>query len=192
MIEQLRARFIREQYLPSWLGLFVNPFFLARGGLATCMRAYGRHVRGRTLDIGCGSKPYQHLFDASEYVGMELYSKAAAHAKKADVHYDGISFPFGKETFDSVVSTQVIEHVPDPGRFLSRVHEVLKPDGVLLLSVPLLWVEHEQPMDFRRYSSFGLKAVIEEADFRIIEQTKVVSGIRACLQIVSLNLRPLG
>ena len=63
---------------------------------------------------------------------------------EADYFYDGQSFPFKGGSFDVVLTNQVLEHVFNPDVFLSEIHRVLTPDGVLLLTVPFLWDEHEQ------------------------------------------------
>jgi SAM-dependent methyltransferase len=55
---------------------------------------------------------------------------------------------------------------------LAEIHRVLKPNGQLLLSCPFAWPEHEVPYDFARYSSFGIKSVLEKNGFEIIEQKK--------------------
>ena len=128
----------KEQFQPSLLGLFVNPFYFARKGLYSELRFLSESVRGKTLDIGCGQKPYKHLFDVTEYIGLEIDTLGNRSNKKADYFYDGKIFPFQEDTFDTVLSNQVLEHVFNPDEFLSEVHRVLKSQGILLLTVPFV------------------------------------------------------
>ena len=67
-----------------------------------------------------------------------------------------------------MLCNQVLEHVFNPDEFLLKINRVLKNDGKLLLTVPFVWDEHEQPFDYARYSSFGLKALIEKMVLKLL------------------------
>jgi SAM-dependent methyltransferase len=178
----------RQNFNPSWAGMLVNPFSIARRGLLQVLRRLGPAVHGRTLDVGCGRKPYKPFFRSTEYVGLEVDSPAARAASLADVYYDGQTFPFEDRSFDSVVATQVLEHVPRPGDFLAEIHRVLRDGGVLLLTVPFVWDEHEQPRDFTRFTSFGVRRCVEEAGFDVQEASKSVTDVRVIFQLANAYL----
>jgi len=185
MRRRLSAALARAEFRPGLLGLFVNPFSLARQGLYDQILALSGAVRGRVLDVGCGRKPYARLFEADEYLGLEVDSPHSRAHSLADAFYDGGRFPFDEGRFDSVVSFQVFEHVFEPDRFLSEVRRVLADGGSFLLCVPFVWDEHEQPVDFARYSSFGLKHLLEKHGFRVEEIRKSVSDVRVVFQLAS-------
>ena len=187
-MEALRQFVLAQQFNPGFAGLWVNPFFHARRGLFQAIKRLGSKIEGRTLDVGCGSKPYQALFAASEYVGLDLDTPDNRARKQADVFYDGNAFPFPLHSFDSVVCSQVLEHVFVPERFLGEIFRVLRPGGCVLLTVPFVWDEHEQPNDFGRYSSFGLRYLFEKAGFKILEQRKINADVRALFQLVTAYL----
>ncbi len=173
---------IREQdFNPGGLGLLINPFYFARKGLRQHIAALAPSVRGKILDVGCGSKPYQKFFDASEYIGLDMEGRNT----HADRHYDGKVFPFSTGEFDAVLTSQVLEHVFNPDEFLSEINRVLRDGGVLLLTVPFVWDEHEQPFDYARYSSFGLRHLLEHYGFEIIEHRKSVDDVRVIFQMVN-------
>lgn len=188
MLRQLKRIWSKEQFHPEFFGIFLNPFYFARKGLYQHISSLSGGVSGDVLDVGCGSKPYRDLFTVRSYVGLEIDSDGTRSRSSADVFYDGERFPFEDGVFDAVLTNQVFEHVFSPSAFLSEINRVLKPDGVLLLTVPFVWDEHEQPHDFARYSSFGLKHCIEAGGFRVIEQRKSMSGIRAVFQILQVYL----
>lgn len=173
---------------PGVVGLLVNPFYFARRGLLLAMREFAGQVSGRLLDVGCGSRPYEQLFATTGYVGLEVDTPANRALKRADVYYDGTTFPFEDASFDTVLCNQVLEHVFQPVRFLAEVRRVLKPRGKLLLTVPFAWDEHEQPVDYARYASFGLIALLRGEGFEILEQRKTMADIRAVFQIANAYL----
>lgn len=185
MIKKVLAK---EQYDPSLLGLFVNPFYFARSGLVKEIEARAVYITGKTLDIGCGHKPYKELFASTEYIGLEIDGDENRKNKKADCYYDGHVFPFSDNEFDSVVMFQVFEHVFNPHQFLSEVNRVLKPGGKMLLTVPFVWDEHEQPYDFARYSSFGLRSLLLEHNFEVLEHAKSMNDIRLIFQLINLYI----
>ncbi|HLY96658.1 MAG TPA: class I SAM-dependent methyltransferase, partial [Sideroxyarcus sp.] len=96
--------------------------------------------------------------------------------------------PFQSREFDGIICNQVLEHVFEPDRFLQEMHRVLKPGGQLLLTVPFVWDEHEQPWDYARYSSFGLRSLLERNGFEVVVQEKTNADVRALFQLVNAYL----
>ena len=188
MIAALRQRYAREQYLPTWLGLFVNPYSHARRGLLDALAGLAPRLHGRLLDIGCGKKPYRQLFEVSDYVGLEYDTPDNRKHKRAEFFYDGTRFPFADAEFESALCSQVLEHVFTPDAFLAEVARVLKPGALLLLTVPFVWDEHEQPHDFARYSSFGLIALLERSGFEVERFDRTLPDLRVIFQLANAYL----
>lgn len=178
----------QEQFYPGFLGLFVNPFYFARNGLLENIRDLSPSITGKTLDVGCGSKPYQKLFEASEYIGLEIDSEDNRKHKKADYFYQGDQFPFPNENFDSIISNEVLEHIFNPDVFFTEMNRVLKNQGILLITVPFVWDEHEQPYDYARYSSFGLTYLLQKHGFKILEYRKSMNDIRVIFQLINVYI----
>lgn len=185
MLNLLKKYFARQQFQPNIFGMFVNPFYFARKGLYENISAFADKITGKTLDIGCGQKPYESLFSSSQYVGLEIDTQENRQNKKANLFYNGKTFPFQDGEFDSVIANEVFEHVFNPNEFLEEIHRVLRTGGILLMTVPFCWDEHEQPNDFARYSSFGLKAILQKHSFAVIEQKKSINDIRVAFQILN-------
>ena len=82
----------------------------------------------------------------------------------------------------------MLEHVFNPDQFLGEIFRVLKPNGNFLLSVPFVWDEHEQPWDYARYSSFGLKSLLERNGFVLVEQRKTNANARLLFQLINAYL----
>ena len=182
-------RFIRsQQFHPGWAGAFVNPFFLARRALRRAIQRASSSLEGALLDVGCGSMPYRALFATDTYIGLKIDSPQARARQVADFFYDGGRFPFENGRFGSVLCNQVLEHVFEPGAFLDEIGRVLAPGGKLLLTVPFVWDEHEQPHDYARYSSFGLKYLLEQRGFVVIEQHKLLADMSVIFQLLNAYL----
>lgn len=183
MIQKLKALYQESEFNPTFMGLISNPFYITRKALQQSIVKHHSFLSGRVLDIGCGTKPYRDLFKVTEYVGLDIDTQTSREYGAADVYYPGGKFPFGSSSFDSAFSSQVLEHVFEPIDFLTEIHRVLKPGGHLLLTVPFCWEEHEAPFDYGRYSSFGLKYLLEKHGFQVVHQEKNVAGLAAICQL---------
>ena len=68
---------------------------------------------------------------------------------------------------------------------------MLKPEGAFLVSVPFVWDEHLQPFDYARYSSFGLRSLLEKHGFVLIESHKMNADLRAIFQMINVYLHKI-
>ena len=112
--------------------IFTNPFYFVRRNLYKNISKYSEYITGRTLDFGCGSKPYKDLFPkVTEYIGLDIEDERHGFgADTVDVFYDGQTIPFEDESFNSMFSSEVYEHVPNLDRILKEMNRVLKLGGV--------------------------------------------------------------
>ena len=129
-----------------------------------------QHLRGRLVDIGCGSKPYKSLLAPyiSEHVGVDVESTAHG-TSEIDIFSDAYKIPLESGSFDSAVCTAVLEHLEEPEQALRECHRILKPGGVAIYSVPFIWHLHEEPRDFYRYSKYGLEYLFGKVGFEILD-----------------------
>lgn len=185
---RLRRYVRRQQFKPGLLGAFVNPFYLARRALWREISDASPELSGALLDIGCGTKPYRELFAGAMYIGLDIDSEHSRALGIADAYYDGKRFPFEDAQFNAVLCNQVLEHVFNPQEFLAEIRRVLASGGRLLITVPFVWDEHEQPYDYARYSSFGLKALLEQHGFKVILQRKLLANVSVIFQLFNAYL----
>jgi len=184
MIKLIKSKFIKYSLAPNIFCIF-EPFYFARYNLMKKIKKFSLFVTGKTLDIGCGAKQYEKFFIKSdEYVGIEIETDLQKKRKIADYFYDGKILPFQNNSFDSILCFQVLEHVFEPLDFLIEAKRVLKPGGKILITVPFIWDEHEQPRDYGRYSSFGLKYLFTKINLEVVKQEKVTSGVDCIFQLV--------
>ncbi|MBE2289865.1 MAG: methyltransferase domain-containing protein [Chitinophagaceae bacterium] len=129
--------------------------------------AISEHGKGDVIDIGCGNKPYQHLFkNKGKYVGCDIVQSSDM---KVDVLCSVTDIPIEDKQFDTVFSTQVLEHVAEHSKMLSEAFRLLKNGGTIILSAPMCWQHHEVPYDFYRFTKYGLQHLFEKAGFTSIE-----------------------
>jgi SAM-dependent methyltransferase len=129
--------------------------------------AISTYAKGKVLDIGCGNKPYEKIFseNVETYTGCDIIQ---SDKQKVDVICQATNLKFDSNCFDTVFSTQVIEHVDDPLKMLAEANRVLKKEGHLILSAPFSWELHEEPYDFYRYTKYGLAAMLEKNGFKVL------------------------
>lgn len=185
MIRQLKRIYKKEQFAPRFIGVFTNPFYFARKGLNKSVSKLAYHLKGKLLDVGCGSKPYESLCNVDEYIGIEIDTPKNRENVKVNFFYDGKSMPFEDKYFDSIITNQVFEHVFNPNIFLKEINRVTKMGGLMLMTVPFVWDEHEQPFDYARYTSYGLKHILTGEGFEIFDQRESNNGITVIFQLLN-------
>lgn len=186
MLSPLIKKIKKEEFLPTRLSIVTNPVYIVRRGLFKTLSQLAPTVKGDILDFGCGSKPYEGMFvNASSYVGVDVKVSGHDHKdSKVDYFYNGKRLPFNDESFDAVVCFEVLEHVFDIDEVLKEIKRVLKPNGKFLLSTPFAWGEHEEPYDFARYTSFGVRYILNTNGFSIDKETKTTTYILSIFQII--------
>lgn len=134
--------------------------------LLDCLQQTREFTQGRILDVGCGTKPYKQLYQHTSYIGIDWNNPLNNNHPEA--YADAQYIPFAAATFDTVVCTEVIEHLPDPALALQNMARVLRPEGHLILSAPFVHVLHEVPFDFFRFTPIGLQHLVKEAGFEVV------------------------
>src|SRR4051812_38793948 len=141
---------------------YIHYYFLIRD----LKDAIEKYARGSFLDLGCGNKPYESLYNplTSSQVGCDVIQ---SDKNRVDVICPASDLKFPDNKFDCVLCTQVLEHVYEHDRMMKEIHRVLKPGGTIILTVPFAWELHEEPYDFFRYTKHALKELFESSGLQI-------------------------
>ena len=141
---------------------------------------------GRTLDIGAQNGPYAAWFpnrlavDIKRGTGVQLLSDVQALALADD-------------TFDVVVCTEVLEHLPEPQTAIHEMYRVLKPGGTLILTTRFLFPIHDAPHDYFRFTRYGLQYLLRRFEVvELKEETTTVGTLAVLLQRVGMQTQPRG
>lgn len=131
---------------------------LHRRLLEDYLRESAALVKGKVLEIGSKNRRYDHLFSsAAAITAVDLNPKEGKNIIKADAAY----LPFKEGSFDTVISFEVFEYIADINMVLREIARVLKKEGLLIFSVPLLNPVHGDA-DNVRYTSKGWQKLLEE------------------------------
>lgn len=119
----------------------------------------------KVLDAGAGRLAYKSLVTAvtKNYVSSDFMK---THPD-LDVITDIEKMNFKNNSFDVVLCSQVLEHVPHPWLAMKEIHRVLNKNGVGIITVPLFGYIHNAPYDFFRYTHYGLRSLASDAGFEI-------------------------
>lgn len=132
-----------------------------------------QYVGGRLIDLGCGSMPFRHIL--APYVtrihGLDRFvrvdgSGADASVLEGDIQQMGM---LRSASYDSAICIEVLEHIPNPCQAVAEIARILKPGGILILSVPHLSRLHDLPHDYYRYTEMGLRHLLMQNSFDLIE-----------------------
>lgn len=125
----------------------------------------------RVLDASAGTRPYAALFCTQHYESCDMPNGFYRCPHDFECHLDSIPRPDG--SYDAVVLTQVLEHVPDPTIVLRELARITRPGGKLLLSVPLNCPLHGEPWHFFNFTHHGLAELAKNSQWRMVECEKV-------------------
>lgn len=168
---------------------FWYPYFFIRRAILRGIKQNAPLLKGKLLDFGCGSKPYRSLFEVEEYLGVDFENEGHSHEnEEIDIYYDGQQLPFERDHFDSILCSEVFEHVFNLPDILSELNRVLKPGGKMLVTCPFVWKEHEVPHDYARYTLFALEDLFQKKGFRVIVKGKGGNFAETLAQLTVLFL----
>lgn len=135
---------------------------------------YGKYLpkfaRGRLLDLGCGKVPLFLAYrDHVDDVTCVDWGSGLHDTVYLDVEQDiSEELPFADGDFDTIILSDVLEHIAEPTKVWSQLARLLGPDGYLLLNVPYYYPIHEEPYDYYRYTEFALRRFATDAGLDLV------------------------
>jgi SAM-dependent methyltransferase len=160
---------------------------------AKYLAALKLHASGRLLDLGCGKAPlygvYKDLVTEVTCVDWGNSLHQTDHLDKEADLTQPIQFP--NEAFDTIVLSDVLEHIPVPLDLCREISRLLSPGGKLIMNVPFYYPLHETPHDFYRYTEFALRRFMECSEMRILQLDPVGGAVEIVSDVISKNLMRL-
>ena len=176
ILEPFRNTFLH----PQWLSLRYH----------RNSRRYLREIAGcRVLDIGSGdSEQYALMGPDCQLLRLDYPATNASYRHLPDIYANAAMLPVREGAMDVVLLLEVLEHVPDDGLVLREIHRVLKAGGRLYISVPFVYPLHDVPADFRRYTLYGLRLLLDRAGFVPGRELYHGNSFVTALQLFNLSL----
>lgn len=149
-----------------------------------------QHAKGKLVDLGCGKVPlyaayrefvtdnvcvdWDSTLNKSEYVDYEL-----------DLTKD---LPFEDGEFDTIILSDVLEHIPTPEHLWGEMARILSRNGKIVMNVPFYYWLHEQPHDYYRYTEFALRRFVEISGLRLIQLEPIGGAPEIMADVFSKNI----
>jgi SAM-dependent methyltransferase len=134
------------------------------------------HMKGDVLEVGAGADYLKKTFAGKydNWVSLDYDIRSFS----IDVQGDAQQLPFKDNSFDTIITIDVLEHIPNPEKAVKEYFRVLKPGGKIILSTPFMFWLHEEPFLFFHSSRFGLKHLFERNGFKVLNIVPI-AGILA-------------
>lgn len=136
-------------------------------------RVYGEqlplHAQGRLLDLGCGAVP---LYGVYKGLVREVTCVDWAPGDPVD-HLDmccdlSQPLPLPDASYDTIILSDVLEHIPEPALLWREMARVLAPGGKIVMNVPFFYWLHAHPHDYYRYTNFALERFVRHGGLQLL------------------------
>jgi predicted SAM-dependent methyltransferase len=164
------------------ISLFNSDYVLEKS-INSFLNRFASSQYATILDFGAGNSPYKSLFTCKQYITADVCQN---QDNSINILLDSHKFsplPIEDNSVDIVLCMDVLEHSENVESILKDFFRVLRTNGLLLISVPFLYREHEMPYDFMRYTSSYMLREVEKAKFGDVEVIKVGN---TCFTLYSL------
>ncbi len=163
------ARGLRASRNPEHVG--ISSRFIADILAQSYECALQTHARGRLLDMGCGYVP---LYGVYRDLVQEAVCIDWGHTLHPSIHLDYAvdlcrRLPFVDASFDTVLLTDVLEHLAEPAAAMCEAARILRAGGKLIIGVPFYYGLHEEPHDYHRFTKFALQRMCALGGLKILE-----------------------
>jgi len=128
------------------------------------------HARGVLADVGCGKMPYYGMNRdlVREVIGID-WPSSQHESPYVDVWCDlNEGIDVADDSIDTVLCTDVLEHIYRPAVLWSEIARILRTDGVAIVGTPFLYRIHEAPHDYHRYTGFALERYARDAGLQAL------------------------
>jgi SAM-dependent methyltransferase len=148
------------------------------------------HAQGLLLDLGCGYVPLFDIYKPYIVDNICIDWENSLH-KNPYLDYEfnlNDPIPIESNKFDTILCTDVLEHIFNPVLLMSEITRLLKPKGKLILTIPFFYWLHEEPNDFFRYTKHSLENYCEMNRLNVISLEPYGGAWEIVMDIISKNI----
>ncbi len=166
---------------PQWFAVYQEHAML---------RSICGNLSGLVLDIGCAdAKARQYMPADANYVGIDYFSTATEwYGTRPDVFADALALPLRDDSADHALLLDVLEHLPDPDQCLAEIYRTLKTGGSLTIQVPFLYPVHDAPLDYHRWTRFGLLRAAERHGYTVSKEDTLGHPLESAALLTNIAL----
>lgn len=167
--------------------LGATPFysgFWNRRRIDKAIESAASQSHGVLFDVGCGSKPYRKVFApyVEKHLGLEYSPESGYRKNLADFCGDAMNLPMADESVDTILCTEVLEHIPHPEKAIAEFARILRPNGVIITTAPFFFPIHDS-WDFYRYTHDGIATLMKANNLEIVK-VEPLSGTAVTLALL--------
>lgn len=142
-----------------------------------------QYAHGRLVDLGCGKAPLYGSYRALVQTVTCVDWPNSAHMRSYVDYEADLSdlLPFADGMFDTIILSDVLEHVPRPEHLWREMARVLAPGGSVLANVPFMYGVHEAPHDYFRYTEYALRRFAQQVGLEV----EVLVPVGASLHVLA-------
>lgn len=152
--------------------------------------AIADHARGRLADLGCGDVPLYGMYrtQVQEAVCVD-WGQSRHRINHIDFECDiNQPLPFEGASFDTLVLSDVLEHLCEPQALWMEMARVLRPHGKVICSVPFFYWLHECPHDYYRYTEFALRRFASQSSMQVLTLQPLGGSIEVMADLLAKHL----
>ena len=129
------------------------------------------HAHGRLLDLGCGRVPLYEAYRERICTCTCVDWANTIHQSEYVDHECDLNepLPLDDASFDTIVLSDVLEHLHNPGSLWSEMARLLAPGGKIIMNTPFFYQLHEIPHDYYRYTEYALRRFADESGLNVIK-----------------------
>lgn len=120
-------------------------------------RQFKRLRKGIVLDVGAKDSPYKIFIPFTTYLRLDTSNET-----QPDICDDLHEVEWESDYFDTVIATEVLEHLYDPHKAVNEIYRLLKPGGVCIASTRFIFPYHAGPNDYYRFTWDSLRYIFNE------------------------------
>lgn len=161
-----------------------SPGFWCRLRIDKAIGFAASYAHGVLLDVGCGTKPYKSTFGpfVEKHIGLEYSPESVYRGCDADFFGDAMGIPLADNSVDTILCTEVLEHLPNPEKAIAEFARILRPNGVVITTAPFFYPIHDA-WDFFRYTNDGIANLMKQTHLDV-ELVQPLSGTGVTLALL--------
>ena len=133
---------------------------------------------GIVLDMGSLNSPYKKFIPSTRYLTLDINKK-----NNPDICCDIHNIKWQPNYFDTIIATEVLEHLKDPKKAVSELYKITKKGGVCIATTRFIYPYHPGPKDYYRFTEDSLKDIF--SDFSSVKIIQHGNRLHALWQLLN-------